>query len=581
MKKRVLLGASHSVIEPLGLLHLGGLARDLGFERRFHLVENHNFEQFFEVVKDFKPNIVGFNVYTGNHLKLFNALKRLKKDNPEIITVLGGPHATYFPVESKRHADYVVMSEGFGAFKRILKGEVAPGIIPMTNTERFPHPDRETFYNQYPEHRNSRIKSIITMTGCPYSCSYCYNSSTPQDIKEEINSDLVEKIAHIKSMGGRLFPHNIRSVEDVIKESREIAEKWETEVIYCQDDVHGFDIKEWMPELARRWPKEVGLPYHAQMRWEMTKQEKRLDLLREAGCFGLTLAIEAADPVIRTEVLSRRMSNELIFKGMKAIIDRGFRVRTEQITGLPYGATSQPTLMNLEADLQLVELNVNLRRVSGGPTMAWASTLVPYEGTKLGTYCADNGYYLGNNNDISDNFFDRSVLRFPKKWVGRELKKRKAELSLWLDSDQLERYHDQNAELRNIFNFVTLVPEGHKLAKSYLESSEPFTFERLGRETEVFLNSITPFNSEAGVLLENIIKIKTTSSEITSDLEGQKNIRRLAGYFGCLPKWKLAAKKFIAYATKWGYTSKTLSTATRHHLYDNVLYSTTKADPRQ
>ena len=96
-KKRVLLGASYSVIEPLGLLHLAGLARDIGWERNFHLVKEHDYGEFFEKVKDFKPDVVGFNVYTGNHTQLFEAFKRLKAEHPDIVTIVGGPHATYFP----------------------------------------------------------------------------------------------------------------------------------------------------------------------------------------------------------------------------------------------------------------------------------------------------------------------------------------------------------------------------------------------------------------------------------------------------------------------------------------------------
>ncbi len=104
-------------------------------------------------------------------------------------------------------------------------------------------------------------------------------------------------------MQRRLFPLNIRSVDDVINESAEIAQNWQTDVLYCQDDVHGFDLRDWMPKLAERWPIEVGIPYHAQMRWEMTRDERRLDLLKQTGCFGLTLAIEAAEYAVRAEVL--------------------------------------------------------------------------------------------------------------------------------------------------------------------------------------------------------------------------------------------------------------------------------------
>src|SRR3989338_5333673 len=157
-KKRVLFGASYSVIEPLGLLHLGGLARDLGWERDYVLVRDHDFEEFFRTVKDFRPDLVGFNIYTGNHLQLHEAFDRLKRDHPRIITIIGGPHATYFPSESVKHADHVVMSEGFGALEEILEGNAESGIHPMMRKMRFPHPDRETFYGKSKEHAKSPIK---------------------------------------------------------------------------------------------------------------------------------------------------------------------------------------------------------------------------------------------------------------------------------------------------------------------------------------------------------------------------------------------------------------------------------------
>jgi len=408
MGNRILFGASRSVVEPLGLLHLAGLARDMGWERKISLVENHDFEHFFDIVEDFKPDIVGFNVYTGNHLQLFDAFKRLKKDYPNIQRIVGSPHPTYFPDESAEHADFIVMGEGFNPLRKILKGSAERGIVPSGEIEKFPHPDRETFYREHKEYAESPIKSLITMTGCPYQCTYCYNSSELEDIiasqrTRELFKILYPTKSNVSRKQRRLFPVNIRKVDDVIKEAREIVENWPTKVFYFQDDVHGLNTK-WMEEFAPKLKEEVGLPYHAQMRWEMTRDKKRLDLLQEAGCFGLTLAIEAADPTIRKEVLGRNMPEEIMFNGMKEVRSRGFKVRTEQITGLPYGATSKQTPVNLDADLGLVELNVKLREETGGPDIAWASTLAPYAGTKLGIYCREHGHYKGNKKLLLANF---------------------------------------------------------------------------------------------------------------------------------------------------------------------------------
>ncbi len=580
--KRILFSASYSVIEPLGLLHLAGLARDMGWERDFSLVKYHDFEPFFEKVRDFKPRIVGFNVYTGNHLQLHEAFKKLRKDHPNIATVVGGPHATYFPSETLKFADFVVMSEGFEPLKSILNGEARPGILPLSSGTRFPQSDRVNFYTHYPDHGKSRIKSVITMTGCPYACTYCYNSTKLENISSNMPPEIADGMVKKLGSNGRLFPKNVRTVDDVVAEGTEIARLWpDTKVIYFQDDVHGFDINDWMPEFAERWKKEVGIPYHAQMRWEMTRQERRLDLLQRAGCFGLTLAIEAADPVIRTEVLDRRMPTEIMFEGMKDIASRGLKVRTEQITGLPYGATSKPTSINLDADLELVKLNVELLAKSGGPTMAWASTLAPYKGTNMGNYCEKYGFYNGDNSDVPDTFFEKSVLRFPKKWIGPDLERVKNEPGIWLEGSELERYRNQNRELRNIFNFVTLVPEGHELARKYFESEKPFSYDRLGIETIDHLRSLSN-NGSAGRILSQIGEIRAQIDSMgIKDAALVKDLEALVPYFACIPGGKLAVERAVKYAhairnggNSQGISQTALSTAIRHHLYDNVLYAT-------
>ena len=464
---RLLLSASYSSIEPLGLMHLAGLARDMGVEVKITLVKDHDFTDVWNAVEDFKPDFVGFNIYTGNHLQTFDWISSAKEQFPLVKFIVGGPHPTYFPMTAAEHADYVVMSEGFHSLKLILSGEAKPGIMPFVKSMRFPHPDRGVLYKDYPEHAASPIKSIIGMTGCPYRCTYCYNSSSLSDIN--ISPELAAKMAANMNKSGRLFPFNIRTVGEVIAEATEVTEKWGADIIYFQDDVHGFDTKEWLPELAKQWGDKLDLAYHAQMRWEMVNGDggkRRLDLIKSAGCTGLTLAIESANAAIRKEVLDRATPESLMFDGMANIKERGLLVRTEQITGLPYGATTEETPINLEADLDLIRLNCELK-----PEMAWASTFVPYSGTKLGKYSQDHGHYSHLDNfDVHDSFFDRSVLRFPKEWIGERLNG--GDESMWLNAMELDLYRDQNKALRDHFNVLCLIPQGYILAKQWLTSSD-------------------------------------------------------------------------------------------------------------
>tara|TARA_R110002051_G_scaffold71573_1_gene129054 strand:- start:830 stop:2578 length:1749 start_codon:yes stop_codon:yes gene_type:complete len=573
---KVLLCAAYSVIEPLGLLHLAGLAKNEGWERSFHLIKDHDFSSLFSKIKVFNPDIIGFNIYTGNHIQTFKAIERIKKESPSTIVVLGGPHATYFPSECEGYADYVVMSEGFRAFRRILCGEVEKGIIPYSISEKFPFPDRELLYTQYPEYGRSKIKSIIGMTGCPYRCTYCYNSSRPEDIKT--TPEIIKQIAESLGASGRLFPYNVRDVDEVIEEAQYIKDNYDTDIIYFQDDVHGFDTKKWLPELAEKWVSKVGIPYHAQMRWEMTVGmggKERLDLVKKAGCDGLTLAIEAADPHVRKEVLDRATAQEKMYEGMNNLVERGFKIRTEQITALPYGATTKPSPVNLDADLGLVELNVNLKKQCGGPTMAWASTFAPYAGTKLGLYSAEHGHYENlDNHDVPDTFFKKSVLRFPTKWHGPELAAWKSDPKVWLDEESLDIYRTQNAALRGYFNLVCLIPQGHILAKRFLTTNTDYSPTQLGKYIVEHLETY-PFDvedkREAINILSNIDGLKKT---LVDD-----SLIDFIPYFGCIPNPELLVQRYLKYLdTQEGDATYILSTATRHHIYDEILYKTETKD---
>ena len=168
-RPRILLGAAYSSIEPLGLLYLAGLARDLGWEPHIRLVRPGGFQAFAAAVGEIKPAVVGFTCFTGNHEPVYACFRRLKRDYPSVRLVIGGPHATYFPAMSLAFADNVAVSEGFDALARILRGEVGPGIVYPERLMDFPRPERKQFYCDYPEHRLNPIKNLISMTGCPFA----------------------------------------------------------------------------------------------------------------------------------------------------------------------------------------------------------------------------------------------------------------------------------------------------------------------------------------------------------------------------------------------------------------------------
>jgi len=358
---KILLIQKFSIIEPLGLMVIGKAMKDKGHEVHYSLYKE---KHIFFSANILSYDLVGFSTYTGNHIEVYEACQTLK--NLGVTTAIGGPHASFFYNECKKRTDYVFRGEAVLSFPNMDDKKIYPAVEPD-----FLLPDREGFYKFSSVHRDNPIKNIMTSFGCPFSCTYCYNS-----LYKEIYPNLKVRL---------------RTVDSVIEE----ANKLDAKLIYFQDDFFGFN-KKWMEEFNDKWNKR---PYHAQMRIETLNNEK-IDLLVESGCVGATIAIETYDEEYRATVLKRKMKNKTIVDNCKRLMSAGLELRTEQMLGLPN--------TTLEDELNLLRLNCEIR-----PTIAWTSIFQPYRGTELGEYCVTNGLYEGNNEDVAESFFKTTVLNYP------------------------------------------------------------------------------------------------------------------------------------------------------------------------
>jgi len=233
---KILLVQKFSIIEPLGLMVIGKAMKDKGYDVDYYLYRGKNISWPFKIC-DY--DLVGFSTYTGNHLEVYDACKYLKDHG--IKTAIGGPHASFFYDECKQFADYVFRGESVLSFPDMNDSKIYPMVKPDMLL-----PDREGFYSQSPEHKNNRIKNIMTSFGCPFTCTYCYNSRYKE-----------------------IYPNvsvRLRSVDSVVEEANSLN----AELIFFQDDFFGFNTQ-WMREFNGKWDKR---PYHAQMRIETLTDEK-------------------------------------------------------------------------------------------------------------------------------------------------------------------------------------------------------------------------------------------------------------------------------------------------------------------
>jgi anaerobic magnesium-protoporphyrin IX monomethyl ester cyclase len=143
-----------------------------------------------------KPTIIGFSCYIWNIEETIKVVNMLKKIDPSIQIVLGGPEVTYDTVdwmEKLPSVDFIIIGEGEHSFKQLLTEMNGEGeyrnvhgiayrengkvrVTPQMNKldlKELPSPYR------FPEdvaHLGKRVTYIETSRGCPFNCQFCLSS---------------------------------------------------------------------------------------------------------------------------------------------------------------------------------------------------------------------------------------------------------------------------------------------------------------------------------------------------------------------------------------------------------------------
>lgn len=143
-----------------------------------------------------KPDIIGFSCYIWNIEETIKVVNMIKKIDPRIVIVVGGPEVTYDVhewMERVLEFDYIVIGEGEETFKQLLQqlqgekdfskvhgiayrtdGKIR--ITPQSNKvdlRELPSPYR---FEEDISHLAKRVTYIETSRGCPFSCQFCLSS---------------------------------------------------------------------------------------------------------------------------------------------------------------------------------------------------------------------------------------------------------------------------------------------------------------------------------------------------------------------------------------------------------------------
>jgi radical SAM superfamily enzyme YgiQ (UPF0313 family) len=107
----------------LGLLSLYAYLKEKGRHVTLHNLSNMDAGDVGVILERERPDVVGGSCYTFNRFSVLEVLDIAKKLNPQVTTVLGGPHASHMAeqmLESYDYLDGVVIGEGEVTFITFL-----------------------------------------------------------------------------------------------------------------------------------------------------------------------------------------------------------------------------------------------------------------------------------------------------------------------------------------------------------------------------------------------------------------------------------------------------------------------------
>lgn len=213
--------------EPLGLLYIGGVAKETGCEvKLFHSYQKANPNEtsiISEIIK-YKPDILGISSMTNTFNRSMALAKKIKRDSLNTRIFLGGDHIGTNPSDIGRYDEITagVYGEGEATFKEILEGrplskvagiayfdstgelQINPPRQRITDRTKLSLPIRDSeiikvskignlMYPSPPE--QTGVASLLFQFGCPMGCTYCsattlYGSKLTRSSPEFVVSEM-------------------------------------------------------------------------------------------------------------------------------------------------------------------------------------------------------------------------------------------------------------------------------------------------------------------------------------------------------------------------------------------------------
>ncbi|MDO8743436.1 MAG: radical SAM protein, partial [Candidatus Azambacteria bacterium] len=409
-------------IDPMGPAYLLAAAKYAGHEGDVLILSSS--ASPFEEIRNYKPHVIAYSAVTGTHQLYFRFNERIREYFPDVFTIMGGSHPTYYPECVKyQPIDAICVGEGEGAFVELLdrlaggeKGEdlydiqnlgfpngpINPKRNLVGDLDTLPLPDRDAIFRKAPRMGNFPLKTFMTSRGCPFPCSYCFEPVLKKMYREEKAFGDRKELGKNRGSSGKYERRH--SIDRVVEEILDLKKRWPVEFIKFEDDLFVLAKNDpWLEEFAQRYPKEVGIPFNALVRVDSIN-EWMAERLKAAGCVSLNISIDAANREVRKRVVHKNFSNEEIIENFHLLKRYGINVFNNMILGLP-PTESEFAYAIIADDKDAIDMEI-----AAGVRFSSRSILMPYPGTEIGKWCEKKGYFKMDVDKFGESLMERSPL---------------------------------------------------------------------------------------------------------------------------------------------------------------------------
>lgn len=173
-------------------------------------------------IDTFQPDLVGMSLLTLEYKKFYSLLSMIKVNNPEIKTVVGGPHVTILKEQVMKECDdidYGVIYEGEETLVELCQGELSEntieGLMSRNNGHVMYPGDREAINNldklSFPRYEKFELNKYIpeveiySSRGCPHECIFCPNRIINPHFRVRSPNHVVDEMEYWYHKGYRQF----------------------------------------------------------------------------------------------------------------------------------------------------------------------------------------------------------------------------------------------------------------------------------------------------------------------------------------------------------------------------------------